>query len=172
MRGSDEASGALFSFVDLAERLPAWRPLRKIGQAVTDALASLDAGFQALYVDFGRPLIAPERLIRASPALPQNPDRAHRQHPIEIVDFFGAAVRVPGADPLDPACRIGAPEGRADPRCAGPSGFVPQMKDAGRPNPDGQADGRADGRLNLRMDNPGVRFLGAYRPAGQHPSHR
>ena len=30
------------------------------------ALASLDAEFAALYTDFGRPSIAPERLIRAS----------------------------------------------------------------------------------------------------------
>ncbi len=33
---------------------------------VNDALASLDAALEALYVDFGRPSIAPERLIRAS----------------------------------------------------------------------------------------------------------
>jgi transposase len=32
---------------------------------VNDALASLDGEFAALYVDFGRPAIAPERLIRA-----------------------------------------------------------------------------------------------------------
>jgi transposase len=31
-----------------------------------DALASLDARFEALDVDFGRPPIAPEKLIRAS----------------------------------------------------------------------------------------------------------
>jgi hypothetical protein len=33
---------------------------------VNDALASLDDDFDRLYVDFGRPSIAPERLIRAS----------------------------------------------------------------------------------------------------------
>ncbi len=41
-------------------------PLRKIRQVVNEALASLDAEFEALYTDFGRPSIAPERLIRAS----------------------------------------------------------------------------------------------------------
>ncbi len=66
MRGTDEASGSLFSFVDLEERIPARHPLRKIRQVVNDALVSLDAEFQALYTDFGRPSIAPERLIRAS----------------------------------------------------------------------------------------------------------
>ena len=50
----------------LRERVPPGRPLRKIRQIVNDALASLDAECEALYADFGRPSIAPERLIRAS----------------------------------------------------------------------------------------------------------
>ena len=66
MRGTDEASGSLFSYVDLEERIPARHPLRKVRQVVNDALASLDAEFEVLYTDFGRPSIAPERLIRAS----------------------------------------------------------------------------------------------------------
>ena len=66
MRGVDETSGSLFSYVDLEERIPARHPLRKIRQVVNDALASLDADFEALYIDFGRPSIPPERLIRAS----------------------------------------------------------------------------------------------------------
>ena len=66
MRGTDEASGSLFSYVDLEARIPARHPLRKIRQVVNDALASLDAEFEALYTDCGRPSIAPERLIRAS----------------------------------------------------------------------------------------------------------
>jgi len=66
MRGMDMTSGSLFSYVDLEERIPARHPLRKIRQVVNDALASLDADFEALYIDFGRPSIPPERLIRAS----------------------------------------------------------------------------------------------------------
>ncbi|MBQ2260198.1 MAG: IS5 family transposase [Loktanella sp.] len=66
MRGTDETSGSLFSYVDLEERIPAQHPLRKIRQVVNDALASLDSEFEALYTDFGRPSIPPERLIRAS----------------------------------------------------------------------------------------------------------
>jgi len=50
----------------LEARIPARHPLRKIRQVVNDALASLDAEFEALYTDFGRPSIPPERLIRAS----------------------------------------------------------------------------------------------------------
>lgn len=66
MRGTDETSGSLFSYVDLEERIPPRHPLRKIRQVVNDALASLYAEFEALYTDFGRPSIPPERLIRAS----------------------------------------------------------------------------------------------------------
>ncbi len=66
MRGTDETSGSLFSYVDLEERIPPQHPLRKIRRVVNDALASLDAEFEALYTDFGRPSIPPERLIRAS----------------------------------------------------------------------------------------------------------
>jgi transposase len=66
MRGTDEISGSLFSYVDLEERIPARHPLRKVREIVNEALSSLDADFEKLYVDFGRPSIAPERLIRAS----------------------------------------------------------------------------------------------------------
>jgi hypothetical protein len=66
MRDADETSGSLFSYIDLEERIPARHPLRKIRQVVNEALASLDTEFAALYTDFGRPSIPPERLIWAS----------------------------------------------------------------------------------------------------------
>ena len=66
MRGTDEKIGSLFSDVDLEDRIPVKHPLRKIRRVVNVALASRDAEFEALHVDFGRPLIAPDRLIRAS----------------------------------------------------------------------------------------------------------
>lgn len=66
MRGTDGASGSLFSYVDLEARIPARHPMRKIRQVMNEALIGLDAEFEALYTDFGRPSIAPERLIRAS----------------------------------------------------------------------------------------------------------
>ena len=65
MRGIEEKSRSLFSHVDLEDRIPVNHPLRKIWQVVNDALASLDAEFDALCADFGRPSTAPERLIRA-----------------------------------------------------------------------------------------------------------
>jgi len=66
MRGTDEACGSLFSYVDLEERIPSRHPLRKIRQIVNDALASLDSYFEVLYAIGARPSIAPERLLRAS----------------------------------------------------------------------------------------------------------
>ena len=66
MRGSDERSGALFSYVDLEERVPTKHPLRRIRQLVNDVLESLDGEFATLYAVDGRPSIPPERLLRAA----------------------------------------------------------------------------------------------------------
>lgn len=66
MRGADNHSGALFSYVNLEERVPAKHPLRLIKTVVDDALISLDAELEALYGPTGRSSIAPERLLRAS----------------------------------------------------------------------------------------------------------
>ena len=65
MRGSDEGSGSLFSYVDLEARVPAGHPLRAIRSVVNEALASLSATFERLYAKEGRPGIPPERLLRA-----------------------------------------------------------------------------------------------------------
>lgn len=66
MRGSDQQTGSLFSYVNLDERIPRRHPLRRIKSVVDDALVSLDADFEALYADDGRPSIPPERVLRAS----------------------------------------------------------------------------------------------------------
>ena len=66
MRGSDERSSELFSYVDLEDRIPAKHPLRLIRTIVNEVLATLNAEFAALYAGGGRPSIAPERLLRAS----------------------------------------------------------------------------------------------------------
>ena len=66
MRGADERSGSLFSYVDIEERVPAAHPLRLIRELVNGALATLDRKFEKLYSAEGRPSIPPERLVRAS----------------------------------------------------------------------------------------------------------
>jgi transposase len=65
MRGSDERSGSLFSYVDLEARVRGDHPLRAIREIANAALNDLSQEFAALYTDFGRPSIAPEKLLRA-----------------------------------------------------------------------------------------------------------
>jgi transposase len=66
MRGSDERSGSLFSYVDLEARVRRDHPLRTILEIANAALADLTREFAALYpARLGRPSIAPERLLRA-----------------------------------------------------------------------------------------------------------
>ncbi|ABE61402.1 transposase, IS4 family [Nitrobacter hamburgensis X14] len=65
MRGSDERSGSLFSYVDLEARIRSDHPLRTIRQIANAALNDLSRDFDKLYTAFGRPSIAPEKLLRA-----------------------------------------------------------------------------------------------------------
>src|SRR6516165_9373862 len=65
MRGSDERSGDLFSYVELEDRVPARHPLRVIRRVVNEVLVALDGEFSKIYADSGRPSIPPERLLRA-----------------------------------------------------------------------------------------------------------
>jgi len=66
MRGEDRTSGAMFSYFDIEARIPAKHPLRAMRRLTEMTLAELDRAFSALYVRFGRPSIAPERLLRAT----------------------------------------------------------------------------------------------------------
>src|SRR5690348_16692120 len=65
MRGADEQPGAMFSYVSLEARVPPDHPLRAIRRITDRALARLSSRFDTLYVKFGRPSIAPEKLLRA-----------------------------------------------------------------------------------------------------------
>jgi transposase len=66
MRGSDAVTGSMFAFVDIEARIREDHPIRAIRRIVYDTLASLDADFEAMYSDIGRPSIPPERLLRGS----------------------------------------------------------------------------------------------------------
>jgi transposase len=65
MRGVDERSGELFSYVDLEQRVRSDHPLRAIGTLVNEALAALERDLAVLYAPIGRPSIPPEKLLRA-----------------------------------------------------------------------------------------------------------
>jgi transposase len=66
MRGGDERTGELFSYVDLEKRVRANHPLRAIRALVNEALATLEHDLSALYPSIGRPSVPPEKLLRAT----------------------------------------------------------------------------------------------------------
>jgi len=66
MRGDDQKQSAMFSYLTLAQRIPADHPARQIRVLVDRALALMDGEFSKLYSETGRPSIAPERLLRAT----------------------------------------------------------------------------------------------------------
>jgi len=65
MRGSDERSDVLFSYVSPEQRVRADHPMRPIRRIVDAALGRLSPRFDAIYTEFGRPSIPPEQLLRA-----------------------------------------------------------------------------------------------------------
>ena len=65
MRGGDNQTGELFSYVDLEARVRRDHPLRAIRVIVNEALAALERDFAALYSPIGQPSIPPGKLLRA-----------------------------------------------------------------------------------------------------------
>src|SRR5712672_4424318 len=66
MRGEQQGSEGLFSYLRLEERIAADHPLRAIRSLVNEALAALSGRFEELYSHTGRPSIPPEYLRRAT----------------------------------------------------------------------------------------------------------
>ena len=64
MRGTDEQTAGLFSYVSCEARVPSDHPLRAIRMIVDDALEVLSVDFERLYARLGRS-IPPEKLLRA-----------------------------------------------------------------------------------------------------------
>jgi transposase len=65
MRGKDTQQSAMFSYLSPEDRVPSNHPLRSMRRMVDQALAALSPEFDRLYENFGRPSIAPEKLLRA-----------------------------------------------------------------------------------------------------------
>lgn len=65
MRGADEQQEAVFSYRRAEDRIAADHPLRRIRAMSDRALQQMSVYFQAAYSRWGRPSIAPERLLRA-----------------------------------------------------------------------------------------------------------
>src|SRR6202451_3629181 len=65
MQGRDTQQSAMFSYVSPEDRVPANHPLRPIRVMVDVVLKGLSRSFGRMYFDWGRPSIAPEKLLRA-----------------------------------------------------------------------------------------------------------
>ena len=65
MRGADEQPGSMFSYISPEQRVPQDHPLRAVRRITDRALERLSPQFGSLYVKFGRPSVAPEKLLRA-----------------------------------------------------------------------------------------------------------
>jgi hypothetical protein len=59
MRGQQERSGCLFSYMSIEERIPASHPLRRIRKLANQALDRLNPNFCQLYASEGRPSMSP-----------------------------------------------------------------------------------------------------------------
>jgi transposase len=65
MRGKDTQQSAMFSYLSAEQRVPMDHPLRLVREMTDVALEGLSRSFSSLYADWGRPSIAPEKLLRA-----------------------------------------------------------------------------------------------------------
>src|SRR6202171_6361429 len=64
MRGQDYQQSAMYSYLSPEQRVPADHPLRPIREITDRALKGLSRKFTRMYADWGRPSIAPEKLLR------------------------------------------------------------------------------------------------------------
>lgn len=65
MRGQDTQQSTMFSYLAPEQRVPADHPLRPIRRMTDVALNALSSCFDEIYSTYGRPSVAPEKLLRA-----------------------------------------------------------------------------------------------------------
>ncbi len=65
MRGPDEQTADMFSYLSPEARVRADHPLRAIRRMTDQVLQELSPRFERMYSDMGRPSIPPEQLLRA-----------------------------------------------------------------------------------------------------------
>ncbi len=66
MRGTEDRTAGLFSYIRLEDRVAADHPLRAIRALVEDVLGGLSERFAGLYSGMGRPSIPPEQMLKAT----------------------------------------------------------------------------------------------------------
>ena len=115
MRGEHLRQETMFSYVAPEARVPERHPLRAVRAMVDQALAALDAEFEALYSHTGRPSIPPEHpahqreVLRRSwhrpvvDARPRQPSNAHWR-----VMLSGCSGSISALRPATEPCRTPA----------------------------------------------------------------
>jgi transposase len=86
MRGPDEQTADMFSYLSPEARVRADHPLRAIRQMTDQVLRELSPRFERMYSDMGRPSIPPEQLLRALLLQGLYPIRSERLL-IEEIDY-------------------------------------------------------------------------------------
>ncbi|WP_026842030.1 transposase, partial [Citrifermentans bremense] len=79
MRGEDNKTEALFTYVTPESFVPKDHPLRSIRKMADDALAGMDKLFDSIYASAGRPSIPPEKLLKAQLLMILYSIRSNRQ---------------------------------------------------------------------------------------------
>ena len=65
MRGADEQPGSMFSYISPEQRVLIDHPLRDVRRITDRALERISPRFGTIYLQFGRPFVQPEKLLRA-----------------------------------------------------------------------------------------------------------
>src|SRR5713226_5062992 len=65
MRGHDERQECMFSYISPEKRVPVDHPLRRVRAMTEAALRGMSPKFGEFYSHYGRPSIAPEKLLPA-----------------------------------------------------------------------------------------------------------
>src|SRR5438046_9235614 len=65
MRGPDDQTSGMFSYLSPEQRVRPDHPLRAIRRLTDEVFATLSRRFTKMYSDIGRPSIPPEQLLRA-----------------------------------------------------------------------------------------------------------
>src|SRR5260370_36906402 len=102
MRGDAGGQPGVFSYISAEERVPKDHPLRPVREMVDAALKEMSPLFESLYSRFGRPSIAPEKLLRALLVQVLYTVRSERML-MEQLDYnllFRWFVRLSMADPV------------------------------------------------------------------------
>ena len=94
MRGHDEQTHHMFSYLSPEQRVPADHPLRAVRALTDHALKTMSRRFAGLYAKTGRPSIPPERCFRHQLLLPRHYLVLTKPLRLDIQCQRGASVKI------------------------------------------------------------------------------